>query len=139
VSREDDERLAARGPQGVPGRQGNQGNRGEQGAAGLSRPVRRALVFMFGLAVALAAFGLFWINHAVHDSQAAIQASQHREQVAQQQAGAALERKLCTTFGKLAANKPPAGNPVTNPSRRYDQDQHAILDELGTDLGCKGG
>jgi hypothetical protein len=131
---EGDERLAVQGPQG---RQGEQGKRGEQGTAGLSRPVRRALVFMFALAVALAAAGLFWINHAVHDSQAATQAAQHREQVMQQQAAAALERKLCTTFGKLAANKPPAGNPETNPSRAYDQDQHAILDQLGTDLGCK--
>ena len=42
-----------------------------------------------------------------------------------------------TTFGKLAANKPPAGNPETNPSRAYEQRQAVILDELGADLGCK--
>ena len=48
-----------------------------------------------------------------------------------------LEQKLCTTFGKLAANKPPAGNPETNPSRAYEQRQAVILDELGADLGCK--
>ena len=38
---------------------------------------------------------------------------------------------------KLAANKPPAGNPETNPSRAYEQRQAVILDELGADLGCK--
>lgn len=98
--------------------------------------MRRSLVYMFALAVALAAFGLFWINHAVHDSQAAIQAGLHREQVAQERAGALLEERLCATLAKLAANKPPSGNPKTNPSRAYDQNNHAILDELGPDLGC---
>jgi hypothetical protein len=137
VTGEQDERLTVPGPRGPQGRQGNQGNRGEQGTSGLSRSVRRALVFMFGLAVILAAFGLFWINHAVHDSQAAIQEAQHREQVMQQQAGTVLEEKLCTTFGKLAALRPPPGNPKTNPSRAYLQAEHATLTQLGTDLGCK--
>lgn len=121
---EQDERLA-RGPQGETGRQGNQGNRGEHGTAGLSRPVRRALVFLFALAVLLAAFGLFWINHAVNASQAA-----------QRSQGQAVERKLCTTFGKLAALKPPGGNPGTNPSRAFDDNLHDTLDQLGADLGC---
>ena len=118
---EGDERLAVPGPRGP---QGNQGNRGAHGASGLSRPVRRALVFLFALAVLLAAFGLFWINHAVHDSQAA-----------QRIQGQAVERKLCTTFGTLAALKPPTGNPRTNPSRAFDDDLHTTLDQLGTDLG----
>jgi hypothetical protein len=139
VSGEEDERLAVQGPQGPRGSQGNQGNRGEKGASGLSVDVRRALVFLFALAVLMAGANLLWTAHEVHASQAAIQAGQHREQVSQQQAGAVLGRKLCTTFAKLAANKPPAGNPATNPSRKYDQDQHAILDQLGTDLGCKQG
>lgn len=132
---EQDERLAVQGPQGPqgpqgrqgrPGNQGNQGSRGEQGTAGLSRSVRRALVFMFALAVVLAASALFWINHAVHDNQAA-----------QQRQGQVIERKLCLTFVKLAALKPPAGNPKTNPSRAFDDNLHATLDDLGTDLGCK--
>ena len=72
----------------------------------------------------------------MHASQASIQAAQQREEAEQRQAGVILEQKLCTTFGKLAANMPPAGNPRKNPSRAYDQNQHAILDELGTDLGC---
>lgn len=69
------------------------------------------------------------------------QASQHREQVMQQQAarraGELLEARLCLTFGKLAALKPPADpDPVKNPARLYEQQQHDTLDELGTDLGC---
>ena len=131
---EDSERLVVPGPIGP---QGKQGERGKPGAAGLSRSTARSLVFMFALAVILAASGLFWINHAVHDSQAAIQAAQHREQVMQQQAGAILEAKLCTTFRELAALKPPAGDPGRNPSRKYEQEEHATLDQLGADLGCK--
>jgi len=130
----DGERMVFQGPRGA---QGNQGNRGEQGATGLSIPVRRAVVFMFALAVILAVFGLFWINHAVHGSQAAIQASYVSEQQAQKRAAQTEFRALCTTFTKLAALQPPAGNPATNPSRAYLQGQHDTLDQLGTDLGCK--
>jgi hypothetical protein len=131
---ENDERMAVQGPRGP---QGNQGNRGEQGTAGLSRPVRRALVFLFALSVALAAFSLFWTAHEVHASQAAIQAAQHSEQVSQQRAGTVIERKLCTTLGRLAALVPPPGPAATNPSRRYEQSLHGTLAELGTDIGCK--
>lgn len=134
---EDGERLASQGPRGPQGQQGQQGNRGERGTAGLSGPVRRALVFLFALSVVLAGVGLFWTAHEVHASQAAIQSGQHREQVSQQRAGATLERALCTTFGRLAALKPPAGDPKTNPSRAYLQGQHDTLAQLGTDLGCK--
>ena len=78
--------------------------------------------------------GNLWASWAqVHADRAA----QHREQVAQQHAGAVLGEKLCTTFGKLAALKPPAGDPRTNPSRAYDQESHATLVQLGTDLGCR--
>jgi hypothetical protein len=82
--------------------------------------------------------GNLWSGYAEAHSQArAVLAAEQHAQAEQQAAGAALERKLCTTFGKLAANRPPAGNPATNPSRAYDQNQHAILDQLGDDLGCK--
>lgn len=57
----------------------------------------------------------------------------------QQRAGELLERKLCTTFGKLAANKPPAGDPKRNPSRAYDDNNHAILAQIGPDLDCPAG
>ena len=55
----------------------------------------------------------------------------------QQKQSRLIDQKLCTTFGKMAALKPPAGNPKLNPSRAYEQGEHAILDQLGTDLGCK--
>jgi hypothetical protein len=137
-----EKRLAVQGPKG------NRGERGEKGESGLSWRVVRAVLFLFFLSVALGASGLFWINHAVNTSAAAIragqareqaeqQAEQHREQEAQLQAATAEFRALCTTFTKLAALKPPQGNPATNPSRAYLQGQHDTLDQLGTDLGCK--
>jgi hypothetical protein len=128
---EKDERLAVQGPRG------EKGNRGDRGMPGLSGRVTRAVLFMFALAVILAVSGLFWINHEVHVNAAALQASYAREQQEQRQAGAALGRALCTTFGRLAALKPPPGNPVLNPARGYDQQLHVTLDQLGTDLGCK--
>ena len=76
-----------------------------------------------------------WASWAeVHDAQAA----QRREQAAQQQQGLLVEQKLCSTLGKLAALRPPPGNPKTNPSRAFEDNLHAALDGLGPDLGCKG-
>ena len=39
----------------------------------------------------------------------------HSSQAAQQRQGQAVEAKLCSTFGGLAALKPPAGDPRRNP------------------------
>lgn len=125
---EDGERLAGQGPRGP---------QGEQGAAGLSRSVRRALVFLFVLSVALGGLNLFWSAHEANSTRTAIQNEHAREQAAQQRAGVILGEKLCTTFGRLAALKPPPGDPATNPSRAYLQAQHDTLAQLGTDLGCK--
>jgi hypothetical protein len=81
--------------------------------------------------------GNLWSGYSEAHSQAhAVLVAEQHAQAEQQAAGAALERKLCTTFGKLGALKPPAGNPATNPSRAYLQGQHDTLVELGTDLGC---
>ena len=81
--------------------------------------------------------GNLWSGYTQARSQAhAVLVAEQTEQAAQRAAGVILEQKLCTTFGKLAANKPPAGNPETNPSRAYEQRQAVILDELGADLGC---
>ena len=131
---EEDERLAMPGPRGP---QGNQGNRGERGSAGLSKSVRRALVFLFAVNLALAAVNLFWTGHEVHASESAIQSGQARQQAEQRQAGVILGEKLCLTFGRLAALTPPPGNPQANPSRAYLQAQHDTLAQLGADLGCK--
>lgn len=59
------------------------------------------------------------------------------QQKAQEKAGQVVENKLCTTFGRLASLQPPPGNPTTNPSRAYLQDQHEVLVQLGQDIGCK--
>jgi hypothetical protein len=84
--------------------------------------------------------GNLWSSYDQARSQArAVLAAEQREQAEQRAAAAAVEAKLCRSFAKLAANKPPSGNPATNPSREYDQNNHAILDELGPDIGCKHG
>lgn len=50
-----------------------------------------------------------------------------------------VEAKLCSTFGSLYADQPPAGDPATNPSRAYLQELHTRLGEVLPDLGCPGG
>jgi uncharacterized protein HemX len=123
------------------------GPKGDRGERGLPRDQAKAVVYLFLLAVLLSVLGIFWINHQAHATEAAIRhqaqqqqaaqaAQQRREQATQERAGEEIERKLCTTFGKLAALKPPAGNPVTNPARGYDQQVHAVLDGVGPDLEC---
>jgi uncharacterized membrane protein YciS (DUF1049 family) len=141
---EADERL----PVGPRGRQGAKGERGERG---LSRLQGRAVVFLFGLSVALSACSLFWNSYEVNSNaaaqrsqQASQQQAQRQEQAAQQRAGAAIEAKLCTSLKPLeglADMKPPAGNPADNPSRAFEQElvvKLAPLAQLGPDLGCKG-
>ena len=86
--------------------------------------------------------GNLWSSYDQARSQArsqaqAVLAVEQREQAAQQRAAIAQQRKLCTTFGVLAVIKPPPGPAATNPSRAYEQEEHAALDQLGLDLGCK--
>lgn len=100
----------------------------------MTRRARIALVVLLCLSYVLTGASYFLQARQSSESQAA----QHREQVAQQQAGQQLGNKLCTTFGRLAALQPPAGPASVNPARGYEQQLHATLDELGVDLGCKG-
>ena len=93
----------------------------------LTRRVLRSVAILVLVGILLTSANLLWTAHEVSASHAA-----------QQRQGQLIEQKLCTTFGKLAALKPPPGNPRTNPSRAYLQDEHATLVQLGTDLGCKG-
>lgn len=81
----------------------------------------------------------------VHDAQVAAAQQHaravvaHRRQVAGQAAAAAVfESKLCEAFGVLGALKPPPGNPAANPSRAYEQAEHAALVHIGVAVGCKG-
>jgi hypothetical protein len=50
--------------------------------------------------------------------------------------GQVTQQKLCQTFAKLGALKPPSGDPRNNPSRAFDQNLHGTLVELGNDVGC---
>jgi len=87
---------------------------------------KRPLIALSLIYLLLIGAGYLLINH---------QASS--ELARQQQQGRVVERKLCTTLGRLAALKPPPGNPQTNPSRAYLQRQHDVLAQLGGDVGCR--
>lgn len=86
---------------------------------------RRAVISLVVVAFALLALNLLFTAHYVNSTQAA-----------QRRQGLAVEHSICETLGKLAALKPPAGDPAANPSRAYEDRLHATLDELGPDLGC---
>lgn len=62
----------------------------------------------------------------------------HASQASQRAQGAAFEQKLCATLSRLAALQPPPGPFTGNPSRAYLQQEHAVLAELGPDVGCGG-
>lgn len=118
---------------GDPGAKGDKGDRGERGQQGLPSAMRRAIVYLFVVALAMSGANLLWTSHEVNVGHAA----QVRDQAVQRKEGEVIERKLCTSFGSIAALKPPPGNPLTNPSRAYDQNLHSRLDGLGSDLGCR--
>jgi hypothetical protein len=83
----------------------------------------------------------------VHNQQNQLQ---HEAVVARQVAKAAVDQavraqtianqgtsiSLCRSLDDLAALKPPPGDAATNPSRAYEQQQHAILAGLAVDLKC---
>jgi hypothetical protein len=134
--------VAPRGPQGRQGEQGGKGDPGEQGA--LPRSARRSLIARDVAIILLLLLNFVFTARYVNTSRAAEQrqqaafvAAEKRQQEAAARAGTVIVRKLCTSFGELAELKPPAGNPKTNPSRRFEQQQHATLDEIGPDLGCR--
>ena len=60
-------------------------------------------------------------------------------QQTQRSQGLMIEQKLCTTLNSLKDLQPPPGNPVSNPSRAYLQEQHDKLAQLSVDVGCKKG
>ena len=71
MSNERDERLphgpqGVQGYQGVQGKQGKRGEPGIQGLRGLPAATRRAIVFLFALAVFFGVFNAFWISHDVN-------------------------------------------------------------------------
>ena len=100
----------------------------------LARRTLRSVAVLVLLALLVTGINLLWTAHEVR----AFSSSQQQQSTAQQQQGQAIEKKLCTTLGRLAALKPPAGAPAKNPSRAFEDDMHATLSQLGPDIGCKG-
>lgn len=94
------------------------------------------MVFLFALTLALAAADLLYSVSYANALQAAQQRQAAQQAASQRAQGAAFERRLCTTLGRLAALKPPPGNGA-DLSRAYLWQQHAVLAELGPDVGCK--
>jgi hypothetical protein len=94
---------------------------------------KRAQAILLLLVLIVGGGNLVATRHEVQSSQAA----QAREQAAQIRQGEVIERKICATLRSLTALKPPAGDPVKNPSRAFDQRLHATLGQLAPDLGCR--
>jgi type II secretory pathway pseudopilin PulG len=65
-----------------------------------------------------------------------LQAQQQQQAAQQRKISLEIDGKLCTSFGRLAALKPPGGATAGNPSRLYELNLHNILAGLGTDIGC---
>lgn len=98
--------------------------------------VRRQVAIFTG--AILLAFGLQagYTTWSVNNARAALEHAEQQAQAAARKQGEEELETLCTTLTKLAADKPPPGNPKTNPSRAYLQSQHVILSQLGTDIKC---
>lgn len=96
-------------------------------------PRYRSAIIVVALVVAASGSSLLWAARQQHGYEVSI----HRAHVARLRGEQAVVDKLCLTFGKLAERQPPAGDPKANPSRAYEQWQHGVLVQLGSDLGCK--
>ena len=117
---EHDERL----PVGPPGPAGPRGLRG------LSNAATYAIVSIFIAAFVVAAGGL-WVG--IHGEQ---QATRSGQKAAAALAAINHHDALCTALMQLSADKPPAGNPETNPSRAYLQSQYETFNQLLANFGC---
>jgi len=100
---------------------------------------RYAVVFLFVLNLAVGGAEYAAAISYYHAGQASLQRQAAAAAAAQRRQARQVEHKLCMSFGKLAALKPPPGNPADNPSRAYLQNQHDILAGVGPDIGCKEG
>lgn len=96
-----------------------------------------AYVALALVSVVLSAASLLGAISYYHASQASQQRQDAAVAASQKAQSEAFEQKLCATLDRLAALKPPPGSPAGNPSRAYLQQQHAVLAELGPDVGCR--
>lgn len=91
------------------------------------------------VSILLVGGGNLWATYdEVNSTEAKIEQQNKNQNNTAKMAQNEIEDKLCSTLKPLAAIKPPAGNPVTNPSRAYDQKLYAVLSGLGPDIGCPG-
>jgi len=111
---ERDERLAARGPQGQRGEQGTRGEQGERGTAGLSRSVRRAILFLFALNLIFAFANFAWTAYSVN----------------------ANNQARCSSV--VADATIPLPHPIkANPAREWESAFEANARERARQLGCE--
>lgn len=103
----------------------------------VSRRKIRALAGLAVLGLLLGVTGILFTVVYVNITHSEIVASARAAQAAQQRQGEQLEAKLCASLARQAELKPPGGPPADNPSRAYLQQQHAVLAELGPDIGCR--
>lgn len=98
----------------------------------ITRSMRRAIVGLLTL-VLIVGGGNLWATFQVNHS---TQQAEQQQSAAARRQGQLVERRLCTTLGRLTVLRPPPGNPATNPSRAFDQKLHDTLSQLSPDLGC---
>jgi type II secretory pathway pseudopilin PulG len=105
----------------------------------ISRGAKLGIAMLLVLVLVVGA-GNLWASYAQSQSTrqefAAFRQRLAAQQQAQRAASLAFEKKLCTTLGRLAALRPPAGDSASNPSRAYEQDLHDVLAQLGPDVRC---
>jgi hypothetical protein len=95
--------------------QGPGGDQDERGEAGLSRAVRRAVVFLFVLSVLLGATSLLFTSYEVRAS----------------------DHKFCAVIqGFTIVPVPEPADPRANPSRETDYLWYVKFIDLGRNLGC---
>ena len=136
--------MLARGQKGEPG---DIGPPGPRGIARLSRKATYALASLAATVLVIVGCALALAFTSVSDAHHSEQVSRRGEQLAQR--GELLARQaltkishhnaLCIAIGQLAANDAPAGSAAQNPSRAYEQDQHATFMQLHKQLGCEKG
>lgn len=101
---------------------GPKGDKGATGDRGLPVAVVRAIAYLLVLNLVLIGAGYLFLAHDANG---------------QRQQSRVAESRICTTMRRLSALEPPPGNPAANPSRKFDDELHATLDELGPDLRCR--
>lgn len=107
------------------GDKGEQGERGEHGGQ-MSPATRRALIYLFTLAVAIGVANLYWTSHQANTTRAqfhaVIRADDHR---------------WCSTLDLLTSQPvPKPADPKANPSRQQGYQLYMDFQNRRHSLGC---